>query len=83
MSILELLTKHNLKSNDAILTEEENIFNDLKEGYQVHKQVFGVLSHWKGNFLIIRTSVRPSVGWSVCHIFLKDRDIDIYHLFIW
>jgi len=31
----ELLTKHNLKSNDAILTEEENIFNDLKDGYQV------------------------------------------------
>jgi len=31
----ELLTKHNLKSNDAILTEEENIFNDLVGGYKV------------------------------------------------
>ena len=27
----ELLTKHNLKSNDAILTEDEAIFNDLAE----------------------------------------------------
>jgi len=27
----ELLTKHNLKSNDAILTEDEAIFNDLSE----------------------------------------------------
>ena len=35
----ELLTKHNLKSNDAILTEEENIFNDLKDGYQVDKPI--------------------------------------------
>ena len=31
----ELLTKHTLKANDAILTEEEQIFNDLKESYQV------------------------------------------------
>ena len=31
----ELLTKHKLKSNDAILTEEENIFNDLTGGYKV------------------------------------------------
>lgn len=31
----ELLSKHNLKSNDAILTEEEDIFNDLKQGYKV------------------------------------------------
>ena len=73
MSILELLTKHNLKSNDAILTEEENIFNDLKEGYQVHKQVFGVLSHWKGNFLIIRPSVRPSVRPLVCLSYFPKR----------
>ena len=27
----ELLTKHNLKSNDAILTEDEAIFQDLSE----------------------------------------------------
>ena len=27
----ELLAKHNLKSNDAILTEDEAIFNDLGE----------------------------------------------------
>ena len=27
----ELLSKHNLKANDAILTEEENIFQDLAE----------------------------------------------------
>ena len=27
----ELLAKHNLKSNDAILTEDEAIFNDLAE----------------------------------------------------
>jgi len=31
----ELLTKHNLKSNDAILTEDEAIFNDLTGGYSV------------------------------------------------
>jgi len=31
----ELLTKHNLKSNDAILTESEDIFNDLTGGYKV------------------------------------------------
>jgi len=31
----ELLTKHQLKANDAILTEDEQIFQDLKEGYQV------------------------------------------------
>jgi len=31
----ELLAKHNLKSNDAILTEEESIFNDLTSGYKV------------------------------------------------
>jgi len=31
----ELLTKHNLKSNDAILTEDEQIFNDLTGDYQV------------------------------------------------
>jgi len=31
----ELLTKHTLKANDAILTEDEQIFNDLKESYQV------------------------------------------------
>jgi len=31
----ELLTKHNLKSNDAILTEQEDIFNDLVGGYSV------------------------------------------------
>jgi len=30
-----LLTKHNLKSNDAILTEDEQIFKDLQEGYKV------------------------------------------------
>ena len=23
----------------------------------------------------VRPSVRPSVGWSVCHIFLKDREV--------
>jgi len=31
----ELLTKHNLKSNDAILTESEDIFKDLTGGYSV------------------------------------------------
>ena len=31
----DMLTKHNLKSNDAILTEEEQIFKDLTEGYKV------------------------------------------------
>jgi len=31
----ELLAKHNLKSNDAILTEEEAIFNDLTKDYSV------------------------------------------------
>ena len=31
----ELLTKHNLKANDAILTEEEQIFNDLVGEYKV------------------------------------------------
>lgn len=30
-----LLTKHNLKSNDAILTEDEQIFKDLQDGYKV------------------------------------------------
>ena len=31
----DMLSKHNLKSNDAILTEEEQIFKDLAEGYKV------------------------------------------------
>jgi len=31
----DLLTKHNLKSNDAILTEDEQIFKDLIEGHKV------------------------------------------------
>ena len=31
----ELLAKHNLKSNDAILTEDEAIFNDLTKDYPV------------------------------------------------
>jgi len=31
----DLLTKHSLKSNDAILTEDEAIFNDLTSGYKV------------------------------------------------
>ena len=31
----DLLTKHNLKANDAILTEEESIFKDLLEEYKV------------------------------------------------
>ena len=31
----ELLAKHNLKSNDAILTEDEAIFNDLTKDYSV------------------------------------------------
>ena len=31
----DLLTKHNLKPNDAILTEEESIFQDLLEEYKV------------------------------------------------
>ena len=31
----ELLTKHKLKANDAILTEEEEIFKDLLEEYKV------------------------------------------------
>jgi len=31
----ELLAKHSLKSNDAILTEDETIFNDLTSGYSV------------------------------------------------
>ena len=31
----DLLTKHKLKANDAILTEEEDVFKDLQEGYQV------------------------------------------------
>jgi len=31
----DLLTKHNLKANDAILTEEEQIFQDLLEEYKV------------------------------------------------
>jgi adenosine kinase len=30
-----LLAKHNLKSNDAILTEDEQIFKDLQDGYKV------------------------------------------------
>ena len=31
----DLLTKHKLKANDAILTEEEAIFKDLLEEYKV------------------------------------------------
>ena len=31
----DLLAKHNLKANDAILTEDEKIFEDLREGYKV------------------------------------------------
>jgi adenosine kinase len=31
----ELLAKHSLKSNDAILTEDEAIFNDLTKDYPV------------------------------------------------
>ena len=31
----DLLTKHNLKANDAILTEEEQVFKDLLEEYKV------------------------------------------------
>jgi len=31
----DLLAKHSLKSNDAILTEDEQIFKDLAEGYKV------------------------------------------------
>ena len=34
----ELLAKHNLKSNDAILTEDEAIFKDLSE-YKVDRAV--------------------------------------------
>ncbi len=34
-----LLTKHNLKSNDAILTEDEQIFKDLQDGYKVGLEV--------------------------------------------
>jgi len=30
-----MLAKYNLKSNDAILTEDEQIFTDLKDGYKV------------------------------------------------
>ena len=30
-----LLAKHKLKSNDAILTEDEQIFNDLQRDYKV------------------------------------------------
>jgi len=32
---VDLLTKHSLKSNDAILTEDEKIFKDLADGYKV------------------------------------------------
>jgi len=32
---MDLLTKHSLKSNDAILTEDEKIFKDLADGYKV------------------------------------------------
>ena len=54
----ELLTKHNLKSNDAILTEEENIFNDLKDGYQVDKPILSPVlslqsSHHSPSFAIL------------------------------
>ena len=54
----ELLTKHNLKSNDAILTEEENIFNDLKDGYQVDKPILSPVlplqsSHQSPSFAIL------------------------------
>ena len=31
----DLLTKHKLKANDAILTEEESILKDLLEEYKV------------------------------------------------
>ena len=31
----DLLTKHKLKANDAILTEEESVFKDLLEEYKV------------------------------------------------
>jgi adenosine kinase len=31
----DLLTKYELKANDAILTEDEAIFKDLTEGYKV------------------------------------------------
>jgi len=31
----DMLAKYNLKSNDAILTEDEQIFTDLKDGYKV------------------------------------------------
>ena len=32
----DLLTKHNLKANDAILTEDEQIFQDLLADYKVN-----------------------------------------------
>jgi adenosine kinase len=31
----DLLSKYELKANDAILTEDEAIFKDLTEGYKV------------------------------------------------
>ena len=31
----EMLTKHELKANDAILTEKETVFEELKESYKV------------------------------------------------
>ena len=36
----DLLTKHNLKANDAILTEDEQIFQDLLADYKVNTKTF-------------------------------------------
>ena len=47
----ELLTKHGLKANDAILTEEETIFNELRDGYKAVIAIAGCATLLHGNVL--------------------------------
>ena len=48
-----LLAKHKLKSNDAILTEDEQIFKDLQTGYKVQIANRAVLDLRASSFLVI------------------------------
>ena len=44
----EFLTKYNLKANDAILYEKEDIFDDLKSDYEV-EYIAGNFQSWLMN----------------------------------